>query len=86
LLEMGGMPPVKDIEGTPAPRKPLAHHAIVSKQETPSAPKKRGRPPKNQTKNQIPTDAQPSSSSEDETPEGTPKETPEDALAEVTAI
>jgi hypothetical protein len=43
LIEKFGIPPVEDIEGTNAPRKPLAHHA----QQTPDVrAKKRGRPPK----------------------------------------
>jgi len=46
LIEAAGKPPVQDIEGTPAPRKPLAP-ATFKKQNTPvaTAPaKKRGRP------------------------------------------
>ena len=48
LIEKFGMPPVQDIEGTNAPRRPLAPHAAISTtQQTPDvSAKKRGRPPK----------------------------------------
>jgi hypothetical protein len=54
LIEAAGKPPVRDIEGTPAPRKPLAGNAAIKKEQAAPAPapapapaKKRGRPPKN---------------------------------------
>lgn len=58
LIEAAGKPPVQDIEGTSAPRKPLAPSAMLQiaraaradasspPSDTP-APKKRGRPPTN---------------------------------------
>jgi hypothetical protein len=47
LIEASGKPPVQDIEGTPAPRKPLApkveRHKIQD-HNTPVSARKRGRP------------------------------------------
>jgi hypothetical protein len=58
LIEAAGKPPVVDIEGTRAPRRPLAPSALAAERAavpapavTPPVPKKRGRgrPPKTQT-------------------------------------
>jgi hypothetical protein len=47
LIEAAGKPPVKDFEGTPAPRKPLApnvHMQMTKEHNTPTSARKRGRP------------------------------------------
>jgi hypothetical protein len=79
LIKAAGMPPVEDIEGTPAPRKPLAGGAFKKNLETPVAsapPKKRGRPPKQRQQQQAasPTAAtndNMSSSEDSEAPQNT---------------
>jgi hypothetical protein len=65
LIEAAGKPPVVDIEGTRAPRRPLAPSALaaeraavpaleaLSPEVTPPAPKKRGRPPKNNSNKKV---------------------------------
>ncbi len=57
LIAVAGRPPVEDIEGTPAPRRPLAPNVAKQNSETPVTPapekKKRGRPPK--TLSETPT-------------------------------
>ncbi len=78
LIEAAGKPPVEDIEGTPAPRKPLA--ASAQKQSADSSvasAKKRGRPRKNQT----PTAVSKACTSGDDD-----EETPPCGLAEVSAF
>jgi hypothetical protein len=68
LIDAAGKPPVEDVEGTPAPRKPLAPSAAKKNMETPVSPpvpKKRGRPPKTpkDPKTPVPQAAQASASS-----------------------
>ena len=83
LIEAAGKPPVQDIEGTLAPRKPLAHNVKMSSVETPVEPaKKRGRPPKNKT----PTPVSKTSSSSDSDENDKDQQTPLDEHAEVSAI
>ncbi len=63
LIEAAGKPPVVDIEGTLAPRRPLAPSALAAERAavvaleapevTPPAPQKRGRPPKNNSNKKV---------------------------------
>jgi hypothetical protein len=84
LIEAAGKPPVQDIEGTHAPRKPLAENADPKKEQpvtvsNPPLAKKRGRPPnKTKANNQTPTAVE--SGSDDSV------ETPHTDTAEVIAI
>ncbi len=77
LIDAAGKPPVEDVEGTPAPRRPLAPSAAKKNMETPVPPvvsKKRGRPPKKSAADTSPTTAtiaDSSSSDEQKTPENT---------------
>ncbi len=48
IIEAMGKPPVQDIEGTSAPRKPLHPSAVAKTPTSSKPPKKRGRPHKNE--------------------------------------
>ncbi len=72
LIEAAGKPPVIDIEGTPAPRRPLAPSALAAERaavsapaSSPAIPRKRGRPPKTQTQSSTKKVAAASDSSEE---------------------
>jgi hypothetical protein len=90
LIAAAGQPPVQDIEGTPAPRRPLAASACQKIQETSAATprlqenqtlpdsnkRKRGRPPKKSAAATPAATATPgSSSSDNDDDEGTPDNT-----------